>query len=80
MKCPYCGKEMEKGLIHGRNEINWIKGEKRRIFASSEIHNDAVVLSELSFMKGSAVVAYNCKDCKKILIDYSDEMSDLNKR
>lgn len=80
MKCPYCGAEMEKGLIHGHNELNWIKGEKRRVFASSNVHKDAIVLSELSFRKGSAVVAYNCGTCKKIIINYGDETSDLNRR
>ena len=29
-------------------------------------------------MKGSACVAYNCPNCKKIVIDYADGNNDLN--
>lgn len=80
MNCPYCGKEMEKGLIESQHEINWKSGEKRKIFGASFFHKDSVILSELSFTKGSAVVAYLCRNCKKVLIDYADERSDFNKR
>lgn len=80
MRCPYCDIEMEKGLIHSNQELSWIKGEKRKFFTRAFLHEDAVVLSELSLLKGSAVVAYCCADCKKIIIDYSDETSDLNNR
>ena len=77
MKCPYCNNEMEKGLIHSPHELNWIKGERRKIFARADFHKDSVVLSELSFMKGSAWIAYNCSNCKKIIIDYADGSMDL---
>lgn len=69
---------MEKGLIHSPHELNWIKGERRKIFARADFHKDSVVLSELSFMKGSACIAYNCSNCKKIIIDYADGSMDLN--
>ncbi len=78
MKCPYCNNEMEKGLIQSPHEICWIKGEKRKVFVRAEFHKDSVVLSELSFMKGSACIAYNCPSCQKIVIDYADGSMDLN--
>ena len=78
MNCPYCGRKMAKGLIHSPHELSWIKGDKRKLFARALLHEDSVVLSELSVMKGSACIAYNCPDCQKILIDYSDSSSDLN--
>ena len=78
MKCPYCNNEMEKGLIQSPQEISWLKGEKRKFFGRAEFHKDSVVLSELSFMKGSACIAYNCPNCKKIVIDYADGSMDLN--
>ena len=80
MKCPYCNKEMEKGLIESPHEINWKKREKRSLFGNADFHNDAVVLSELSYLKGSAVVAYLCRECEKVIIDYSDTNADLNNR
>ena len=80
MKCPYCNKEMTKGLIQSQHELSWIKGEKRKFFLRASLYEDAVVLSELSFLKGSACIAYNCPNCKKIVIDYADGSMDLNGR
>lgn len=80
MKCPYCNIEMEKGLIHSPQEINWIKGEKRKFFTRAFLHSEAVVLSELSMIEGSACIAFNCPNCKKIIIDYANSESDLNNR
>ena len=78
MKCPYCNNEMKKGLIQSPQEISWLKGEKRKFFGRAEFHKDSVVLSELSFMKGSACIAYNCPNCQKIVIAYADSSTDLN--
>lgn len=80
MNCPYCGRELEKGLIQSPNEISWLKGEQKHLFAKAEFHEGAVVLSEFSFVKGSAVKAFLCRECKKVVIDYSDEYSDFNAR
>ncbi len=78
MKCPYCGKDTEKGLLQSPYEISWFKGDRRHLFGRSEFHDGSVVLSELSLIKGSAVTAYLCRDCRKVIIDYSDETSDHN--
>lgn len=72
MKCPYCGKEMEGGMIQSPQEIAWLKGERKHFFGKAEFHDGSVVLSEFSFWKGSVVTAYLCRDCKKVLIDYSE--------
>ncbi|MBP7401154.1 MAG: hypothetical protein KBA30_00895 [Clostridia bacterium] len=79
MKCPYCGESMEKGLISSNHEIAWLPGEKRKLFGRADFHPGAVALSEVSFLKGSAVTAYICKKCEKVVIDYSDSKSDFNK-
>ncbi|WP_367272283.1 PF20097 family protein [uncultured Dysosmobacter sp.] len=78
MQCPYCGQEMEKGLIQSPQEISWIKSEKRTLFGRAEFYDGAVVLSKLSVMKGSAVVSHLCRDCQKVIIDFFDGNSDLN--
>ena len=80
MQCPYCRKEMEEGLIQSPQEIAWLKGKKRPLLGRAKLHDGSVVLSGLSVTKGSAVAAYLCGECKKVLIDYSEEMSDLNAR
>ncbi len=78
MKCPYCGVEMELALIQSAQEICWIPGEDRKMFARAGFHEGAVVLSKLSFMKGSAVTAYLCRTCRKVVIDCADGPSDKN--
>lgn len=49
MKCPYCGKEMEGGMIQSPQEIAWLKGERKHFFGKAEFHDGSVVLSEFSF-------------------------------
>lgn len=77
-ECPYCGKEMEQGFIQSPHEIAWLKGGNRHLFSRSFLHDGSVVLSELSLMKGSAVLAWLCRDCRKVIIDYGDRASDFN--
>lgn len=78
MNCPICGNEMERGLIQNSSPLGWIKTEKRTAFYNPDLFENSVRLSRLSMLKGSAVVAYNCRQCKKIIIDYGDPTSDLN--
>ena len=75
MNCPYCNKETECGTIQSQHELRW--QEARHIFIT---HKETdVMLSERNVWKGSAVKAYLCRECKKIVIDYSTEC-DLNKK
>lgn len=80
MNCPYCRREMERGLIHSPHELSWIKGNRRRTFARADFHEGSVLLSRDAYLKGSAVAAYACKVCKKVIIDYADASTDLNNR
>jgi len=80
MKCPYCEEEMELGLISSPHELSWKKDEKKPLFGRAEFHEGSVVLSELSVVKGSAVAAYLCRNCEKVIIDYSKENADFNAR
>ena len=80
MRCPYCSNEMEEGIIQSPHEISWKKGTKRPLIGRAQFHEDSVVLSELSFMRGSAVKAFLCRACMKVIIDCADEKSDLNQR
>ena len=78
MICPYCAGEMEEGIIQSPHEISWKKGLKRPVFGRAAFHEGSVVLSELSFWKGSAVKAFLCRDCRKVIIDYADDRTDRN--
>ena len=69
MKCPYCSKEMELGVIQSPNEIAWQKD--KHLFGRSDLHDGAVCLSQHSFLKGSSVEAWLCRECNKVIIDYA---------
>ena len=67
MQCPYCGKEMELGLVQSPHEIAWLKGDTKHAFAIAAAHNIKNMIT------GCAVRAFLCRSCKKVIIDYSDE-------
>lgn len=69
MKCPYCNKEMEQGIIQSPNEIAWQKD--KHLFGRSDLHDGAVCLSQHSFLKGSSVESWLCRECNKVIIDYA---------
>ena len=61
MNCPYCNKEMEKGYIQSRDGLGW-NAKKRIVSALSGTFADQDL--------GKAVVAFRCKECKKMVIDF----------
>ncbi len=77
MKCPYCNCEMELGHIQSNQEITWFKGLKPHFLNNSEFHEDSVLLSKFKYFSRSSVKAYLCRNCQKVIIDYSDFQSDL---
>lgn len=70
--CPYCSKEMAKGLVHGdRYALKWIAGE-----------DDHGPLFQGLFTKGikltrpftdPALEVFYCPDCAKMVIDLEDK-------
>lgn len=70
MNCPYCEKEMEKGVISGdgRSGVYWKAGEKRAGFMDKlggEGRLNAVKYSLAVF----EIDAYYCRECKKMIFD-----------
>ncbi len=73
MKCPYCGNEMELGLIESPYQIVWTKGDKKQFLNNVRFPKGSVVLDKYSlksFVEGCAVKAFLCRFCKKVIIDY----------
>lgn len=79
MKCPYCNNQMELGRIQSPHEVAWMKGLKRPMLNRSFLHRGSIVLSKKSIMRGSAVKAFCCGTCQKVIVDYSDRSADLNR-
>lgn len=43
MKCPYCGVEMEKGVIQSARQIFWSYHKNNLIFSPNEDKDDVVI-------------------------------------
>lgn len=76
MKCPYCEAEMEQGVIQSPHELAWKK--KKQLFGRARFYDDAIVLSELSMLKGSLVISHLCRSCERIIINYKNGSCDAN--
>lgn len=70
MKCPYCNEETVKGYIQCRDGVNWTE-KKQFVAALSVFGKDRVSLANGASENNSAVYAYKCAKCKKIIIDFS---------
>ena len=69
MNCPYCQKETESGVIQSPHEIVWTRKKRNPLFRSHRRYPEgSVVLADFS-LTGSAVPAYYCRTCRKIVID-----------
>lgn len=76
MKCPYCEAEMEQGVIQSPQELSWKKNKK--LIARAKFYEDSIVLSKISFLKGSAIISHLCRACERIVIDYKSGICDMN--
>ena len=70
MLCPYCGKEMKTGLIHGdgRGSIYWKEGTKNKTFTewlggSGKI---TAVKHKWTFFR---IESHFCSQCRKMIIE-----------
>ncbi len=69
MKCPFCEKEMVEGYVQAA----------RKVFFSESLSEifiwagpDDIVLTNHN-LTNPRCLAYNCPDCKKIIIEYDLE-------
>ena len=69
MKCPYCNKDMQQGVIESNQKLRWKKTGS--LINRFKAHGHAVRLSRGSFVKGESAEAWLCRDCCKVVIDYS---------
>lgn len=72
MKCPYCNTEMTLGYIQCIDGVYWSE-KKRTVSRLPPLNNCSLELATGGGpLSGSAVEAYRCAECKKIVIDYSE--------
>lgn len=67
MKCPYCGKEMEKGFIHDGNHIRWYP-EGMDVFGFYPEEDGAVRLNATGgLMTAAKAESWYCADCRMVI-------------
>ena len=70
MKCPYCNNEMQIGYVQCRDGIYWTP-KKQLVAAFSAFAKGSTCLDNSNPSGLTTAKAYNCVDCKKVIIDYS---------
>lgn len=71
-KCPYCSHEMESGYIQCRDGVSWTKKKKAIAALPSSDASSTILASGGGPFSGAAVEAYRCRECKTIIINYSE--------
>ncbi|MCI8291259.1 MAG: hypothetical protein HFJ25_03275 [Clostridia bacterium] len=75
--CPYCGKQLIQGYIQSPRPISWLPKKLKLFTLAGFKGKEAVVLSEGKCLSAPCVIAYNCRECKKIIIDYEGNCCDF---
>ena len=65
MKCPYCGNEMIKGKICSNGVLWW----KSKIGDNISLNDEGEFVGRIN---GYRIAAFQCENCKKIIIDTKD--------
>jgi|BioPla2DNA2_1021312.scaffolds.fasta_scaffold38914_3 hypothetical protein len=69
MRCPVCNNEMELGFLQGMNRVAWVKKPHRVSLNPKQ----GEILLENNTIKDFVFSSWICKECRKILVDYSDK-------
>lgn len=65
-KCPYCKKEMKKGIIHSdRYNLKWIPESKDK----GVIFSPFIKGKKLTNINKDYLDVYYCEDCKKMIFE-----------
>ena len=70
MICPFCGKEMEKGILSGdgRSPVAWKKGNKRSS-AMDKIVGTGTVTAARRTLTSFTIESFFCRECQKMVFD-----------
>ncbi len=74
MKCPFCVNQMEQGFLQGGNLLVWTK--KRHYL--SLLTKEGEVELDRNYLVGTALPAWICRNCKKVIADYSENTEGEN--
>lgn len=76
MQCPYCGKEMEQGVLRANGNIHWMPNDAKEplIYSRVKYESKRAVLfppywNEKSLLSKEETAASICFDCQKMIVD-----------
>lgn len=75
MKCPYCNNEMVSGIIQSAREF-FFTTRPRNALMRFKPDGDDVSLSSHN-LTSPTCLAYQCTNCKKIVIDYGEHITEI---
>lgn len=76
-RCPYCGKQLIQGYMQSPRPISWTPKRLQLFTERGFTENGACVLSAGGSLGAPCVYAYNCSECKKVIIDYENGDCDV---
>lgn len=70
MICPFCGKEMEKGVLSGdgRSKVRWKAGDKKADIWDT-LSFSGIVTTVKYTPTAFAIDSFFCSACKKMIIE-----------
>ncbi len=70
MICPYCGREMKKGILSGdgRNAVSWKAGDKKVGFLERLNGSGRVTAAEIK-LASFIIESFFCRPCRKMIFD-----------
>ncbi len=73
MICPYCNNEMRKGFVQCRDGVYWTP-KKQWVSALASLASGAIPIgTDDKLMPNSKAIAYNCENCKNVMIPYGGD-------
>ena len=73
MNCPYCGAELESGVLQAGNSIIWTP-KAHKLSLNPRADGRDIVLDR-NYLTSPKIAAHNCAKCRKIIVAY-DETND----
>ena len=70
MVCPFCGKEMSKGILSGdgRCAVRWKAGNKKKGFMDT-LSDSGRITAAKHTLSVFTIESYYCPSCKKMIFD-----------
>ena len=69
MHCPVCGKEMTEGFLQSARAVYFSDEKLEHFFIRP---NEKIALLTTENLTDTHGTAWCCRDCKKVVVDYSD--------